>query len=149
LERFVDFDKEVEMKIDDTGVGGGVTDEMMDRGYKNVRAINFGGTAQDTDKYPNWISEAWFNMAEIVDEVQLPMDTDLLMELSTRQWKMDNKGKRRVESKDDYKKRGYRSPDLADACIICYGAVNEPGMLGFLRQQTASEPTDKNPVPTT
>ena len=52
--------------------------------------------------------------------VQLPFDSDLLMELTTRQWAQDNKGKRKVESKDDYKKRGFRSPDLADACIICY-----------------------------
>ena len=136
LERFVDFDKNIELKVDDTGVGGGVTDEMMKRGYTNTRAINFGGVAQDTDKYPNWISEAWFHMSDIIDKVQLPMDSDLLMELSTRQWAQDNKGKRRVESKIDYKKRGFRSPDLADACIICYGAVNEPGMLGFLRQQS-------------
>jgi len=25
-----------------------------------------------------------------------------------------------VERKKDYKKRGYKSPDLADACIIAY-----------------------------
>jgi phage terminase large subunit len=139
LEQFVNFDKLIEIKIDDTGVGGGVTDEMMKRGY-NIRAINFGSVAQDTDKYPNWISEAWFHLAEIIDDVELPMDSDLLMELSTRQWAQDNKGKRRVESKVDYKKRGFRSPDIADACIICYGAVHEPGMLSFMRQRA----TDNN-----
>lgn len=139
IEAFVDFDKTIEVKIDDTGVGGGVTDEMNKRQY-NIRAINFGGQPHDTDKYPNWISEAWFNMRDVMPEAELPMNPDLLMELSTRQWKMDNKGKRKVESKDDYKKRGFRSPDLADACIICYGAAYEPGMLGFLRQMA----TDKN-----
>lgn len=132
LEAFVDFNKEIELKIDDTGVGGGVTDEMMKREY-NVVAINFGGTAQDTDKYPNWISEAWFHMAEVLSEAELPMDSDLLMELSTRQWKQDNKGKRQVESKVDYKKRGYRSPDLADACIICYGEAATPSMLDYYK----------------
>jgi phage terminase large subunit len=119
LELFVQFNKMNVIKVDDTGVGGGVTDEMMKRGY-NVLPINFGGEAQDKDKYPNWISEAWFHMATIVNEIQLPMDSDLLMELSTRQWHQDIKGKRRVESKNDYKKRGFRSPDIADACIICY-----------------------------
>lgn len=132
LERFVDFDITIALKIDDTGVGGGVTDEMIKRGY-NVIPINFGGSPNDNDKYPNWISEAWFNMAKIMPEVELPMNPDLLMELSTRQWKMDNKGKRRVESKDDYKKRGFRSPDLADACIICYGGGYEPSMLGYYK----------------
>ena len=120
LERFVDFDKDMEIRIDDTGVGGGVTDDMMNRGYKNIKPVNFGAKANDEDKYPNWISEAWFHMAEIISDVELPFNSDLLMELTTRQWKMDNKGKRRVESKDDYKKRGFRSPDLADAAIICY-----------------------------
>ena len=119
LEQFVRFDKSVLIKIDDTGVGGGVTDEMMKRGY-NVLAINFGGEPGDKDKYPNWISEAWFHFASIVDQARLPFNSDLLMELSSRQWAQDNKGKRRVESKQDYKKRGFRSPDLADAAIICY-----------------------------
>lgn len=132
LEQFVEFDKEVEIKIDDTGVGGGVTDEMQKRGY-NVIPINFGGDPGDKDKYPNWISEAWFHMAEIMPTIQLPYDSDLLMELSTRQWKQDHKGKRRVESKDDYKKRGFRSPDLADACIICYAVPTTPNIIDFYR----------------
>jgi len=119
LELFCDSDKEVTIKVDDTGVGGGVTDEMLKREY-NVIAINFGGLAGDKNKYPNWISEAWFNLADIIDNIELPFNSDLLMELSTRQWSQDVKGKRRVESKNEYKKRGFNSPDLADACIICY-----------------------------
>lgn len=131
LEEFVGFAKDLEIRIDDTGVGGGVTDDMMNRGYKNVLAVNFGAKAIDTDKYPNWISEAWFNMAEVIKEAELPMNADLLMELTTRQWKMDNKGKRRVEGKDEYKKRGFRSPDLADAAIICYAREVEDRRIQF------------------
>lgn len=125
LEQFADFDKSIAVKVDDTGVGGGVTDEMIKRGY-NVIAINFGGEPGNRDKYPNWISEAWFTIAEMMPHIQLPFDSDLLMELSTRNWSQDVKGKRRVESKQEYKKRGFRSPDLADACIICY---HQPQML--------------------
>lgn len=138
IEQFVDFNKEIRIKIDDTGVGGGVTDEMIKRGY-NVIPVNFGGEASDKDKYPNWISEAWFHMAEVMPEAELPMDSDLLMELSTRQWAMDNKGKRRVESKIDYKKRGLRSPDLADACIICYATPVENGLLAFYKERAANQ----------
>lgn len=119
LEIFVDFDKEVLIKIDDTGVGGGVTDEMIKRGY-NIMAINFGSSACDKDKYPNLISEAWFYMQKIIDVISICNDKDLLTELSSRQWAMDSKGKRGVESKDSYKKRGYRSPDKADATILCF-----------------------------
>lgn len=111
--------RQIPLKIDDTGVGGGVTDEMIKRGY-NVIAINFGAQAKDKDKYPNLISEAWFEFGEILGQIDLIMNTDLLMELTTRQWKQDMKGKRAIESKGDYKKRGFKSPDLADACIIAY-----------------------------
>lgn len=128
LEKFVRFEKKlVTLKVDDTGVGGGVTDEMIKRGYK-VIPINFGGEPNDKDKYPNWISEAWFYMAEIMPTIQLPFDSDLLMEFSTRQWKQDTKGRRAVESKIEYKKRGFRSPDIADACIICYAPTKEKGL---------------------
>jgi len=119
LERFVGGDKTILIKVDDTGVGGGVSDEMLKRGYR-VMPINFGSKAEDVDKYPNLISEAWFYLRELLPKLQLPMDSDLLMELSSRNWKMDTKGRRAVESRDDYKKRGYRSPDLADALILCF-----------------------------
>ena len=132
LERFVRHDKHnVTIKVDDTGVGGGVTDEMKKRGYK-VIAINFGGSPSDKDKYPNWISEAWFYMAEHMNEIQLLFNPDLLMELSTRQWQQDTRGRRTVEGKVTYKKRGYRSPDIADAVVICYAPAKiEPTRIIF------------------
>lgn len=121
------YDKSVLIKVDDTGVGGGVTDELKKQGY-NVLPINFGSRAVEPDKYTNLISEAWFYMQAIMDEAQLKMDNDLLMELSNRRWKMDTKGRRQVESKDDYKKRGYRSPDKADATILCFYTPQYPKM---------------------
>lgn len=119
VEQMAGGDKTILIKVDDTGVGGGVTDELLKDGF-NVMAINFGARAMDPNKYTNLISEAWFHMQTIMPEVQLIQDNDLLMELSNRAWKMDAKGRRAVESKDDYKKRGYRSPDKADATILCF-----------------------------
>lgn len=103
LVNFIGADKDVLIKIDDTGVGGGVTDEMIARGY-NVIPINFGAKASNPDKYPNLISEAWFYLQSIIDQISIANDKDLLVELSNREWKMDSKGRRGVESKDDYKK---------------------------------------------
>lgn len=130
LENFVGQDKDVLIKIDDTGVGGGVTDGMIERGY-NVIPINFGAKASDPNKYPNLISEAWFYLQSIIDEISIANDKDLLVELSNREWKMDSKGRRGVESKDDYKKRGFRSPDLADATILCFYTPPEPPKIEY------------------
>lgn len=130
LVNFIGADKDVLIKIDDTGVGGGVTDEMIARGY-NIIPINFGAKASNSDKYPNLISEAWFYLQSIIDNISIANDKDLLVELSNREWKMDSKGRRGVESKDDYKKRGFRSPDLADATILCFYTPPEPPKIEY------------------
>lgn len=130
LVNFIGADKDVLIKIDDTGVGGGVTDEMITRGY-NVIPINFGAKASNSDKYPNLISEAWFYLQSIIDQISIANDKDLLVELSNREWKMDSKGRRGVESKDDYKKRGFRSPDLADATILCFYTPPAPPKIEY------------------
>lgn len=130
LVNFIGADKDVLIKIDDTGVGGGVTDEMIARGY-NVIPINFGAKASNSDKYPNLISEAWFYLQSIIDQISIANDKDLLAELSNREWKMDSKGRRGIESKDDYKKRGFRSPDLADATILCFYTPPAPPKIEY------------------
>ena len=119
VEIFAQDDKTILIKVDDTGVGGGLTDILKERGY-NIMPINFGASPSDKDKYPNLISEAWFYMQEIMPTISLKHDQDLLMELSTREWVMDSRGRRGVESKDSYKKKGYRSPDKADATILAF-----------------------------
>lgn len=122
LEKFADGDKGVVIKIDDTGVGGGVTDEMIKRGY-NVAALNFGAKPQEPDKYANLISEAWFHLAKIIGRISLKKNKELITELSSREWGMDSRGRRAVESKEAYKKRGFRSPDQADATILAFYEV--------------------------
>jgi len=119
LKNFINEDKKILLKIDDTGVGAAITDPLIREQY-NVLPINFGQSAKDKDKYPNCISEMWFEFKNILNQVQLPYDNDLLMELSTREWKMDIKGRRGVESKDSYKKKGFRSPDKADALLLAF-----------------------------
>ena len=103
---------------------------MIARGY-NVIPINFGAKASNSDKYPNLISEAWFYLQSIIDQISITNDKDLLVELSNREWKMDSKGRRGVESKDDYKKRGFRSPDLADATILCFYTPPAPPKIEY------------------
>jgi len=110
--------KDVQINIDDTGVGGGVTDLLTANGFNSVQAINFGGKPNDDTKYSNKISEMWFSLPMV--DLSMPDIPRLRNELTTRKYKFDNKQKRMVESKADYKKRGYKSPDYADALLLCY-----------------------------
>jgi len=119
LIEFANYNKNIPIKIDDTGVGGGVTDILKSNGY-NVVPVNFAQSPNDSNKYPNAISEMWFSLKNMINEVELCNDIELKSELATREWKIDNKGRRCVESKEDYKRRYYKSPDKADAVLLCF-----------------------------
>jgi len=119
LEDFVDYNKEMLIKIDDTGVGGGLTDIMESRDY-NIMPINFQNVSDFPDKYPNLISEIWFETAKIVHEIACQENERLKTELVNRKYDIDTKGRRVIEPKKKYKERGFRSPDEADAFLLCY-----------------------------
>lgn len=120
VERFFGFNKEISIKIDDTGVGGGVTDVLQSKDY-NVVPVTFGAEAKEPDKYPNVVSEMWFEVGKIVHEIACDASDRLKAELVNRKSKsLDKKGRRVVESKDDYKGRGFRSPDEADAFLLAF-----------------------------
>jgi phage terminase large subunit len=114
----------IPIKIDDTGVGGGVTDFMKRYGY-NVVPVNFNQVAQDQDLYNNAISEMWFTFRDKLDEVCIPDIQELNNQLLTREYKFDNKQRRQVQSKDEYKKKYQKSPDFADALLLCYYDVED------------------------
>ena len=47
----------------------------------------------------------WFNLAGMIDKISLPYNQDLLEELTSRHYKYTQDERRKVESKDEYKKR--------------------------------------------
>lgn len=115
------------IKIDETGVGGGVVDILRGRGYNNVIGINFGGKPQDPDKYADLPSEMWCTLN--ISEVSLLNDTGLFHELTDRRYSYDSKARRKVESKDSYKARNNgKSPDKADSVLMLFyePKINRP-----------------------
>ena len=118
--KLADFADGGRIVVDDTGVGGGVTDKLKELGC-TVTPINFGSRAKRKKKYPDIISEMWFDLADQIDDIGLLNNKEILQELASRNFKYTNDERRKVESKEEYKKRtGRGSPDLADAVILCY-----------------------------
>ena len=115
------------IKVDETGVGGGVVDILRGRGYNNVIGINFGGKPQDADKFADLPSEMWGTFP--ISEVSLMNDSGLFHELTDRRFSYDRKARRQVESKDSYKARnGGKSPDKADSVLMLFyePKINRP-----------------------
>lgn len=132
---FADRNPQIPIKVDDTGVGGGVTDRLRVLGAR-VIPIQFGGKAKDGKKYDTVIDEMWFAFASLADRVGLPDDYDLLGELTGRLYGYDKQGRRKVEPKGEFKKRYGHSPDKADALLL---AFYNPERVGFYDQDQTKE----------
>lgn len=116
--------------VDDTGVGGGVTDllKVADVGKTRVVPVNFGG--QGDEHYANKTALMAGNLKDrlINGTCALPDDIELVAQLTTRQYALNAQGKIVLERKEDMKRRGLPSPDKADAVFL---AFNEERLTQF------------------
>jgi len=125
--RLNDFAEGGKILLDDTGVGGGVTDKLNDlksggrNNFNSLVPINFGASAEDKEKYPDIISEMWFNLKDKIEEIGIPKNERLKTELISRNFEYLPDERRKVESKKNYKRRtGLSSPDYADTLIMLF-----------------------------
>lgn len=107
----------VKIKVDDTGVGGGVTDKLRDMGAQ-VIPVNNGGAPNNKRLYTSSADEQWFEFP--IDRADIPDVPELMAELSARKYRYTRDDRKQIESKAEFKKRYGRSPDLADALLLCY-----------------------------
>jgi phage terminase large subunit len=118
----------VRIVVDDDGVGGGVTDQLREKGY-SVTAFKGGETAIEPDEYPNARSEAWFRVSQIIEDLDLDPDDQLAADLVAPTYKLDSAGRRVVEPKADTKKRLGRSPDRGDSVLLAFAPERDEGRL--------------------
>ncbi len=105
--------------IDEGGVGGGPVDILREDGFP-VRGVNFSSSPDDAEVYPYKREEMWGRMAKWLEEGALCDDRALEEDLVSPTYSIDVKGRRKLESKKDMKKRGCASPDAADAYALTF-----------------------------
>ena len=120
------------IKVDDDGVGGGVTDRLreviMEKGLNvEVVACHNGGSPEDKEHYANWVTEQWCGIRQRLSDgdLQLPQDDELAAQLSTRKYLLNSRDQIILEDKKTYKKRIHRSPDRADALVLAFAGSGE------------------------
>ncbi len=109
-----------EIVVDEDGVGGGVIDRLREQ---DVDVVGFRGglPAYDPTTYFDrrselyWMLRQEFEAGEIdIDE----LDDVLAAQLGNIKWTVDSKGRIKVETKKEMRKRGVPSPDRADAVMM-------------------------------
>jgi len=113
-------DKDTLYVPDADGLGGGAMGCFTDK-----RTLEFHGSGSSFDPmFENMVTEAWFNMRELVSNrvCYLPNDPLLTKQLATRNYRILTNGKIMVEPKDMWKKRMQekRSSDRADGVIYAF-----------------------------
>lgn len=130
-----------EILVDEIGLGAGVVDRLMELKLP-VRGINVSETAAMTDKYRNLRTELWFKAREWLGSKnhRLPkveccgkpgkdrcVHDELADELKGPRYGYTSTGKMLVEPKADMKRRGLKSPNIADALMLTF--ASEPTTL--------------------
>lgn len=117
LEMQRDFKVDV-IVVDDTGVGGGVTDRLKET---RLEIIPFnGGEACSNANYLNTRADAFFKLKEYLEKSWLKLlpDSELQEQLLTIYFSFKSNGMKYIVSKDEMRKRGIKSPDRADALMM-------------------------------
>lgn len=104
--------------VDDIGIGRGVTDRLAELGI-NVNSVNV-GTKPNEDKYQNlkaeinWMLRQWIVAGGCVENKK---EFNELLEIK---YKENTSGKLMMESKEELRKRGVKSPNVADAAALTF-----------------------------
>lgn len=117
-------EKPDQVAIDVGGLGAGVVDRLNELGHEDVVVpINFGSSSLDPNNFVNRRAEMWWSMRDWLNgdiPVMIPDRDDLHTDLCGPQYKYDSKSRRKLESKDEMRKRGLRSSDCADALALTF-----------------------------
>lgn len=110
--------------VDGGGVGGGVVDRLRQLQIP-VWDIQFGAKSDrahldDRTRYANKRAEMWGYMREWLRDGAIPNDSDLIQQLTGPLYGYNSNNEIQLERKEDMKKRGVDSPDMADALAITF-----------------------------
>ena len=113
-----------QVAIDVVGLGAGVYDRLIELGHKDiVVAVNAGSAALDPERYLNKRAEMWWEMRNWLAgdlPVSIPDSDELHADLCAPFYKYNSQQRRQLESKDEIKKRGLRSPDTGDCLALTF-----------------------------
>jgi hypothetical protein len=128
-------------KVDDAGLGGGVTDrlfELQNQGIfgeheVDIVPINVGSATSDAEdrergdrgeheRFLNLRAELHWAIRQRFEHgtIDLEEDEDAMGQATSIKYKLNSHGLIQIESKDDLKKRGLPSPDRFDALVLCF-----------------------------
>ena len=123
-------DKPDEMCVDSIGLGSGVADRLREvmgelRLDISVRDVNVSEASAMNPQAAKLRDELWLAVKDWLNKraCKLPKMDDLRQELVAPTYMFTSNSKTKVEGKAEMKRRGMRSPDLADALCLTFASL--------------------------
>jgi phage terminase large subunit len=112
--------------VDDTGLGGGVTDRLHEvLPVQNIEPFKAGGKADRATEFGNKTTETWFAMKDWIESTgKLPDSQELAAQLISRKYVIRSDRTLVLESKTKMS----QSPDQADALAMTFADVAGEGV---------------------
>jgi phage terminase large subunit len=100
-----------------------------------VRGVNVSESPSSKGVYNNLRSELWFKAKAWFESrtCKVPKNDELLADLTAITYTFSASGKMQAETKDSMRKRGLRSPDLADALCLSFASDEITMLRGPMR----------------
>lgn len=108
------------VRIDDAPIAAGVIDRLAEQQYA-VEVVNM-SAKPTSDKFVNLRAEMYWQLRTRFEQedIDVPDHAKLKAQTTSMKYKFDSRGRLQIESKEEMKKRGLKSPDYADALALAF-----------------------------
>ena len=116
-------DRLTKVKVDSIGQGYYFARHLEDNGYsRRVVDVNVGESPRDKERYSNLKAELYWALRMRAESGDLAgLDDDLLVsQLAGIRYRHNARGQVVIESKDEARRRGVKSPDRAEAAMLAF-----------------------------
>lgn len=116
-----------DVMVDIVGIGYNFGLHLADQGF-NVYGFNAGHRPIDTEQFENAKAEAYFTTRDWYRSGQVrtmaeALDEETEAQMCTVLYEETSRGRTMIESKEDARKRGVKSPDRAEAEVLAFAKV--------------------------
>lgn len=114
------------VSVDSAGIGWYLYQHLLDLGFPAV-PVNVGESPRDTEKFANLKAELYWSlrMRARSGDLSGTLDERTIGQLAGIRYKHNPRGQVVIESKEDARKRGVKSPDRAEAVMLAYAETGD------------------------
>ena len=115
----------IRVAVDAIGIGHYFVQHLDDQGF-HVVPVNVGLPSSDRERFSNLKAELYWGLRERSERGEITglSDERMVAQLSSLRYGYTARGALQIESKDDMRRRGLRSPDRAEALMLAFARSN-------------------------